>query len=100
MNLLKPDNLLVDYDLENGRVVNFQVVIGDWGTAGNRKEHFGGTPIYASSAAFEQNRMKDMVAFGLIAFELYFDESGKLVKLQLFQPVCPFCLEGNFEWTN
>ena len=82
MNLLKPDNLLVDYDLENGRVVNFQVVIGDWGTAGNEREHFGGTPIYASPVAFEEMRMKDIFAFGQIAFELFFDESGKSVKLK------------------
>ena len=76
MNWFKPDNLLVDYDLVNGRVVNFQIVIGDWGTAGNSNEHFGGTPVYASSVAFELNRMKDLFAFGQIAFELYFDESG------------------------
>ena len=79
--MLKPDNLLVDYDLVNGHVVNFQVVVGDWGSSGIRNEHFGGTPIYASSVAFEFNRTKDLFAFGQIAFELYFNEAGKLVKL-------------------
>ena len=81
MNLSKPDNLLVDYDLENGSVVNFQIVIGDWGTGGYNKEHFGGTPIYASSVAFENNDMKDLFAFGQMACELNFDESGNLVEL-------------------
>ena len=77
MNWLKPDNLLVDYDIKNGYIVNFEIVIGDWGTSGHRNEHFGGTPIYASSVAFENSQMKDLSAFGQIAFELYFDEAGK-----------------------
>ena len=80
MNWYKPDNLLVDYDIENGSVVNFHIVVGDWGTAGLQTDHFGGTPIYASSAAFELSWMKDLFAFGQIAFEFYFDESGKVVK--------------------
>ena len=57
------------------------MVIGDWGTSGLDNAHFGGTPIYASSVAFETNDLKDLFAFGQIAFELYFDESGKRVKL-------------------
>ena len=56
------------------------MVVGDWGAAGCNKEHFGSTPIYASPVTFEANRMKDLFAFGQIAFELFFDQSGKLVK--------------------
>ena len=87
MNWLKPDNLLVDYDILNQRAVNFQLVIGDWGTAGYAKQHFGGTPIYASSVAFEDNRTKDLYAFGQMAFELFFDQSGKLLKLTKFKKI-------------
>ena len=57
------------------------MVIGDWGTAGRMKKHFGGTPLYASSFAFKLNPMKDLFAFGQIAFELYFDEAGKIGNL-------------------
>ena len=76
---LKPDNLLVDYDLVHTRVANFQFVVGDWGTSGSRPEHFGGTPVYASDVAFNDDSLKDLFAFGQMAFELYFDEAGKLV---------------------
>ena len=72
----KPDNLLVDFDLVNGRVKNFEMVIGDWGTAGGEKRHFGGTPMYASRGAFQWDHNNDMFTFGRIALELYLDESG------------------------
>lgn len=72
----KPDNLLVDFDIVDGRVENFEMAISDWGTAGVDKNHFGGTPMYASRHAFTWNYNKDLFAFGRIAMELYFDESG------------------------
>lgn len=72
----KPDNLLVDFDLVNGRVANFEMVIGDWGTAGGFEKHWGGTPMYASRVAFTLDYIKDIFAFGRIAMELYLDESG------------------------
>ena len=75
---IKPDNILVDYNLVNGRVTDFEFVVSDWGTAGRRHEHFGGTPVYASSKAFQLSGTKDLFAFGRIAAELYLDESGKL----------------------
>ena len=53
------------------------MVIGDWGTSGMSKKHFGGTPMYASRVAFRPDYGKDLVAFGRIALELYSDESGK-----------------------
>ena len=78
---IKPDNILVDYNIVNGRVTDFGFVVGDWGTAGRRNEHFGGTPVYASSKAFELSGTKDLFAFGRIAAELYLEESGKIKTL-------------------
>ena len=72
----KPDNILVDFDRVNGRVANFEMAIGDWGTAGNQYKHYGGTPMYASKGAFREDYNKDLFAFGRIAMELYLDESG------------------------
>ena len=72
----KPENVLVDYDVVNGDVVNFEIAISDWGTAGSREKHYGGTPMYASSTAFQESQMKDLFAFGRIAMELYLDDSG------------------------
>jgi L,D-peptidoglycan transpeptidase YkuD (ErfK/YbiS/YcfS/YnhG family) len=66
----------------NGEL-HFEMAIGDWGTSGNRDEHFGGTPMYASSRAFQVSQMKDLFAFGRIAMELYLDESGKSVAFYL-----------------
>ena len=74
--LKKPENVLVDYDVVNGEATKFEMAIGDWGTAGTLEEHFGGTPMYASSQAFQQSRIKDLFAFGRIAMELYLDDSG------------------------
>ena len=76
---VKPENFLVDYDVVNGEAVNFEMAIGDWGTAGITEQHFGGTPMYASSQAFQASKIKDLFAFGRIAMELYLDESGKSV---------------------
>ena len=67
---------MVDFDRVNGRVANFEMAIGDWGTAGVVDEHFGGTPMYASRVAFQDDYNKDIFAFGRIAMELYLDESG------------------------
>ena len=52
------------------------MAIGDWGSAGVSKQHFGGTSMYASSQAFQQSNMKDLFAFGRIAMELYLNDSG------------------------
>ena len=76
----KPDNLLVNFDLVNGRVDNFEMVVADWGTAGDDKKHYGGTPMYASRGAFLNSYSKGLLAFGRIAMELYLDESGACFK--------------------
>ena len=53
------------------------MVIADWGTAdGLHSNHMGGTPMYASRVAFQDDHNKDLFAIGLIAMELYLDESG------------------------
>ena len=72
----KPDNLLVDFDLVNGRVENFEMVVSDWGTAGAAERHMGGTPMYASRAAFQYDFNKDLFAYGRIALELFLDDAG------------------------
>ena len=72
----KPDNLLVNFDLVNGHVENFEMVVTDWGTARSKKEHMGGTPMYASRGAFQDEYNKDLFAYGRIALELFLDDAG------------------------
>ena len=50
-NQTQPDNILVDYDLEEGKVSNFNSTLADWGTAG--AFHHGGTPLYAGPRTYE-----------------------------------------------
>ena len=52
------------------------MAIADWGTAGEEKKHYNGTPMYASKMAFQRADNKDLLAFGRIALELYFADSG------------------------
>ena len=67
----KPDNILVDYQVKNGKTVNFSFVISDWGTAGYKDAFFGGTPVYASPNAFTFSDMKDIFAVSRMAMELF-----------------------------
>lgn len=60
------------------------MVISDWGTGGIRDEHYGGTPMYASSQTFQDSEMKDLLAFGRVAMELYLEESGKLILVNCY----------------
>ena len=66
----------MDFTKNKGRAVNFEMAISDWGTAGVEKKHFGGTPMYASKLAFRGHQSKDLFAFGRIAMELFFPDSG------------------------
>ena len=68
--------MLVNFDLVNGRVENFEMVVTDWGTAGREEDHMGGTPMYASRAAFQRDFNKDLFAYGRIALELFLDDAG------------------------
>ena len=56
-SLKKPDNILVDYNDTSGRVTDFTFVIGDWGTSGDRQQHYGGTPMYASPSTFQKSHV-------------------------------------------
>ena len=67
----KPNNILVDFDLINGKVHNFTFAIGDWGTAGHKDKHYGGTPVYASPNAFAYSATKDLFALSRMAMELF-----------------------------
>lgn len=60
----------------NGEAINFEMAISDWGTSGHYERHYGGTPMYASSQAFNFSTIKDLFSFGRIAMELYLDDSG------------------------
>ena len=72
----KPDNILVDYDLNEGVVSNFSSILADWGTAGG--DHNGGTPLYAGPRTYEQ-QFKDIFTFARLALELF--EKGKSQQL-------------------
>ena len=61
----------------------FEIIISDWGSAGENKEHFVGTPVYASPKAFEESQYKDVAAFCTIALEIYFDKSGEFFKFDI-----------------
>ena len=52
------------------------MVVTDWGTAGIEESHMGGTPMYASRAAFKPDSNKDLFAYGRIALELFLDDEG------------------------
>ena len=72
----KPENILVDYDYNNGLVTDFKCYLGDWGTAFVMySEIFGGTPVYAGPRAYE-NDNKDFFSFGRLALELFTSEQG------------------------
>ena len=89
--LEKPDNILVDYNDTNGCITDFDFVVGDWGTAGINKYHFGGTPMYASPHTFHESEVKDFFAFGRIATELYFEKPGKTMNKKLNRSQYSFC---------
>lgn len=71
----KPDNVLVDYDLQDGKVANFSCYLSDWGTAdvGLKFSYSGGTPIYAGPRSFEESN-KDLFSFAQLALELFHNE--------------------------
>ena len=77
----QPDNILVDYTENEGKVTSFDFVVADWGASGHQDTHFGGTPVYASGNAFNKSSNKDIFAFGRIAAELYLPESGNINKI-------------------
>ena len=86
-NFWKPENILLDFDVgtKSGekyiQTNKFEMIISDWGSAGENKEHFVGTPVYASPKAFEQSQHKDIAAFCTLALEIYFEKQGKCFRI-------------------
>ena len=76
--LNKPENILVSYELVGDKVIDFKMVVADWGSAkiGDGGERFlGGTPVYAGPKTFDDT-YKDLFSFGRMAMELFMDKSG------------------------
>ena len=74
----QPENILIDYDIVGKDVTNFEMVLGDWGSACigfGGESYFGGTPVYAGPKTFG-NYNKDFFSFGRLAMELMLDKSG------------------------
>ena len=74
---------MVDYEINDDNVINFKMVVTDWGSAlvGNKGGgFFGGTPVYAGPNTFE-SFVKDFFSFGRLAMELFMDKSGTELKL-------------------
>ena len=76
-NQKQPENVLVDYEIRNGVVKNFNCTLSDWGTAyiSGTNEFMGGTPGYAGPKSFE-TRNKDVFSFGRLAAELFMEKEG------------------------
>ena len=74
----KPENILVSYEIDDEEVVNFEMVVADWGSAKIEPDgghFFGGTPVYAGPNAFTSD-YKDLFSFGRMTMELMMDKSG------------------------
>ena len=75
----QPENILVDYKLDGDKVIDFKMVVTDWGSGYVHEnyggEFFGGTPVYAGPKTFNQYD-KDLFSFGRMAMELLMDKSG------------------------
>ena len=83
----QPENILIDYDVVDNDVTNFEIVVGDWGSAriGNDGGlFFGGTPVYAGPRTFDLNE-KDFFSFGRLAMELMLNKPGTELKFRIFK---------------
>ena len=70
---------MVDYDIVNGYLTNFKMVVADWGSARvdiHGGVFLGGTPVYAGPKTFVDITSKDLFSFGRLAMELMMDKSG------------------------
>jgi len=87
----QPENILVSYELNGDEVIDFKMVVADWGSAAVAKEagsFCGGTPIYAGPEVLKTNGYgiyKDLFSFGRIAMELLVDKKGTETKARLEQ---------------
>ena len=75
---------MVDYELNVDKVIDFKMVVTDWGSAivGEGGNFFGGTPVYAGPGTFNKHT-KDLFSFGRLAMELFMDKSGTESKIEL-----------------
>ena len=76
----------------NGDVVDFEMVVGDWGSGadilgGDGGEYPGGTPLYAGPSTFRSSGSKNLFSFGRLAMELMLDKPGTESN---FNPFCLF----------
>ena len=79
----QPENILIDYNVNNNDVTNFNMVIADWGSAeagDDGGKFYGGTPVYAGPNTFSSGT-KDSFSFGRLAMEFFMDKSGTESKL-------------------
>ena len=86
---IEPENILVDYDVNNLEVSNFRCILGDWGSSG--VNNHGGTPFYAGPKTFELFD-KDLFSFGRLILELFLEQTGK-------KSTCECCHISSFSKT-
>ena len=82
----QPENIFIDYDVVGNDVTNFEMVVGDWGSARVGPDggvFYGGTPVYAGPWTFNF-RNKDIFSFGRLAMELMLDKSGTESTFRIF----------------
>ena len=78
VTLNKPENILVDYEYDGTKVIDFEMVVADWGSAvigEDGGQFFGGTPVYAGPQTYKCFD-KDLFSFGRMAMELFADKAG------------------------
>ena len=69
--------MLVDYEVTDGKVTNFDCVLSDWGAGCADMIMFnGGTPGYAGPNSFRGTYEKDLFSFGRLAVELFLKSEG------------------------
>ena len=83
----KPENISVDYKYDGTKVIDFEMVVADWGSAHieDGGQFYGGTPVYAGPATFGPFSYKDLFSFGRMAMELFMDKSGTELKTKIEQ---------------
>ena len=68
---------MVSYELVDDKVIDFEMVVADWGSAnsGEGGSFPGGTPVYAGPQTYKCFD-KDLFSFGRMAMELFADKAG------------------------
>ena len=79
LNSKKTENILVNYKLTDGEVTDFEFRLGDWGTAGENRKFFGGTPGHVSKRMY-YDKYKDAFSIGRLAMDLFVSKTGTVRK--------------------